>query len=469
MKVTLQSVVKCCMAAVMLSPFGTVLGNDNGPTTALRVPTVGTSYTLDGKLNETFWKNVPEQSGFHVMDSRGNQREVDATTSFRLVRSGETLLVGIVCQQRQEDLTFLATQRNQTAVCSDDSVEIFLTTGDSDGHYQFSVNTKGYLFDRWVAHGPAGEPKLWSGAWEAAVQVEPTQWSVEAAIPLAALNHTTANSQPWRLNIARTMARARIYQSWSEVNRSFGEWEKHLPITFADEVKLPSVPCELALPTLYPGTHHDEAVISIPVEAGRTYTLKSSLREWKPGALPPRELLAQRLMGEGGKLRFPLEMKVPPGDQLSELVFEVIDEENSQTVALLCHTFYPPKLLEATMPWSVWFDADEEIQLTASINATAEGKKKGKLRLALINSEGKTVQENVLHLSSKDTYLFRLPLLKLSPDLYEVEITLHSEDAGQGRWAKRFQLVRGPFSEGSPSPKQTAHSTDPTLSIRPQQ
>lgn len=437
-----------CILLVVLPP---VIARD-AEIPRVSVPNVKSDFHLDGRLDEPFWQEVPVQSGFHVVGKVKPSRDISQSTSFRMARHGDRLLFGFTCQQPEAEVSVATTQCNLPSICSDDSVEIFLRHND-EGFYQFAVNAGGYLYDRYAPTARGANRAMWKGAWEAAVHREKDQWSVEIAIPFAALDWPENGSvKDWFFNAARTWAREKIFQSYAPVQASFGDWQNHARLVFEKPAPAPSAfhVSQTVWPLFLYGKNSGEISIGAP-ESHATYTIKTSLRNWEPGALPARETVARNLRAKDGKLTIPLELTVPlePSPSLRELILEIVDETTNTTVGLLAHTFQPPELLQVQMDWPVYYTTDKSIPVHITLNAAEPVSIASKILLTLADSGGKVLWEKAQDVLSGNEYTFQIPVGTIPSDLYRVQVGISSSQAEVVNWSGRFQLVSGPFSHPS--------------------
>ncbi len=112
-------------------------------------------------------------------------------------------------------------------VWADDCVELFLQPPGSEAYYHFGVNAVGSLMESRCA---PSEQVGWNCAWEARTGLTAEGWTVEAAIPLAALGGRAEGF--WRMNFGREEADAKTATCWNPTGGGF-----HVPAGFG-EVRL---------------------------------------------------------------------------------------------------------------------------------------------------------------------------------------------------------------------------------------
>ncbi|HWL54459.1 MAG TPA: hypothetical protein VNQ90_18615 [Chthoniobacteraceae bacterium] len=410
----------------------------------LEIPRVDLPYRLDGILDEPFWQSLPRHGRFLPVRNQ-HLDQTEYATDFRVARIGNTLLFGVVCRQPEQEIIAHTTQRNYATVCSDDSVEIFLSP-DESGTYQLAVNAIGTLYDQWRPREWSEKPPLWNGAWEAVVHRDSHQWSAEFAIPLAALNLThSTTATPWRINVARTVRSQRVPVSWARVERGFADWKHHREAVFLPPAA-DSNPLDLsaiAFPSLLVGENSIEVTLGTQATSG-PYTVRTSLRVWEPGPLPARRTALENVSVRNGKLHFPLELKITQEGQLHELIIELFDEQKKALSCLLAHTFYPPKPLDIELDWPVYFKSDKHIGMNVFLNTPRQNRTDEPLHLLIRNAAGKIVLERDQPVPSENHFRLEAPATSLVPGRYQMEIRTPSTSR-KVKWLGTFHLVDGPF------------------------
>ncbi len=406
-------------------------------------------FHLDGRLDESFWQELPVWADFHTIGKVEHSRDVSKSTNFRVALYGDTLIFGIECKQPEAEVAVNTTRRNSTLVCNDDSVEIFLRHND-EGFYQFAVNAGGYLYDSYVPTATGSSRALWNGAWEAAVHRDKDQWSVEIAIPFAALNcQKDVSVRNWSFNVGRTWFRDGVFQSWAPVKTGFGDWPDHGRLVFEKSPPTPSPfhVLQTTWPSFLYGKNSGEISVGAP-RSDATYTVRTSLRNWQPGSLPARQVHAQNIRVKEERLTIPLELTIPieQSTSLRELILEIVEETKGVTVGLLAYTFQLPDLLHTQMDWPVYFTTDQSIPIRIALNATEPEGIASKILLSLADSAGRTVWEGTQDVLSNKEYALRIPVENLPTDLYRVQVNIQSPQASTVNWSGHFQLVPGPFS-----------------------
>ena len=177
-------------------------------------PPAKRSPTIDGKIESSEWAGASRVSGFVIHDTgkpAAKQTEAwlqyDASRIFIAFRLSEPDPRHIKCDIRARD----------GEVWTDDAVEIFIDANrDQSTYFQLVVNSAGVQFD---GARPGGES--WNRAWATAAIVGPESWSVEVAIPFAALGSTPTPGDAWGLNLCRDEQQRGESSCWSPTGGGF--------------------------------------------------------------------------------------------------------------------------------------------------------------------------------------------------------------------------------------------------------
>ncbi len=133
---------------------------------------------LDGKLDESFWKDVPV---YELKDNKGGQPPTNKTTFQVVWGDDETIIFGIRCEESDMKNLNITTKKNDDfGMFPCDVAEIFLETQEH-AYYHIAITPVGALADiDWTDKGPN---LAWSSCAEYAAYVGDTFWSAELRIP----------------------------------------------------------------------------------------------------------------------------------------------------------------------------------------------------------------------------------------------------------------------------------------------
>ena len=205
--------------------------------------------TVDGKLNESAWRQAPIFSDFHFNEWKQGEKE---KTVARMLWDQDNLYVAYYCHDKH--ISAYVTERHGP-VSRDDCVEIFLSPNPEKvrNYYTFEINAIGAMLNRcrtdWWRGPATWEPDgvtyrtSFHGLAKKDESPGDDHWIVELAIPFRNFAKDAAHTPPldgdrWRLNLHRTGGITnRQNSSWSPIdppNRSFHSPEAFGTVRFVD-------------------------------------------------------------------------------------------------------------------------------------------------------------------------------------------------------------------------------------------
>lgn len=192
----------------------------------------GEKINLDGKLDETAWKNAHWGTDFKLLNTGLSATQ---KTCFAVRFDERTFYVGVKCAEADMAMLRQAVTTHDGPVWDDDCVEIFIAPIDPKSvFYHFIVNPRGTRYEE-RGEGGVGSASSWNGEWNAAVFKGDRFWSVEAAIPLATLEEKISEKTQWGFNVCRERyAGARELSGWSFPGNGFCKPDRFGTLAFFD-------------------------------------------------------------------------------------------------------------------------------------------------------------------------------------------------------------------------------------------
>jgi len=195
--------------------------------TVFHVRELDTPITVDGRLDETPYKEQPQ-----ARDSFDHQlkRPAKFRTTVHVLKHADTLYLGVTCfEPRIKGLRIKETEENGS-VWNDDCVEVFLDPGHTHrSYYHFGVNAGGVgaLFWHPYASHKLGVPKPVKKMWQVAVHRGRDRWTLEFALPFAQFD---IKKPVFGLSVCRNNPQHGELSCWTILpKRTF-----HQPDAFAD-------------------------------------------------------------------------------------------------------------------------------------------------------------------------------------------------------------------------------------------
>ncbi|HKW50263.1 MAG TPA: DUF5916 domain-containing protein [Candidatus Eisenbacteria bacterium] len=163
----------------------------------------GGDIRLDGKLDDTAWRDCEPARGFRVWDpDRGASPSEE--TIFKVAYDERAVYFGVACLERDPSkITAKLSRRDRDS--KSDLVSIYIdpyfdhTTG-----YNFRVNPLGVQVDSYI-YNDGDRDDDWDAVWEAETYRDENGWYAEIRIPFSAIRYRTGASMTWGLQIYRYM------------------------------------------------------------------------------------------------------------------------------------------------------------------------------------------------------------------------------------------------------------------------
>jgi hypothetical protein len=203
--------------------------------------------TMDGKLDEPAWTSAtPQGTGAIESFLTILGKPANVTTQARVMYDKENLYIGLTCFEPKIEGILATCTQPDGMVCTDDAIEVFIDPGRTrKSYYQITANTLGTISDDHREKvGQVNEG--WKSGVRVAVSKGPDRWTMEMAIPFAAL--TPPGKEPanppspgdtWGLNLCRnrwadkSSTQDQRWMCWSPTYASFHEPAEFGILTFA--------------------------------------------------------------------------------------------------------------------------------------------------------------------------------------------------------------------------------------------
>lgn len=161
--------------------------------------------TLDGRLNEAVWRQLPVQSDFSVTEP-DTLKAPPHRTEVRMFYTDRGLYVGVWAEQPHETLVSRLSARDEWV--SRDNISFTLDpSGDGVGAYWFTLALGGSVQDGTVVP-ERNFNNEWDGPWEGATAVVDGGWSAELFLPwsMMAMQSRSADERRMGFYISRFVA-----------------------------------------------------------------------------------------------------------------------------------------------------------------------------------------------------------------------------------------------------------------------
>ena len=192
--------------------------NDDTKDRSIHVVRIIQPVELSGKLDDPSWLNSePVELNYEV--TPGDNIPAPQKTLVRALYDDKFIYFGFECfDSNPEQIRANISDRDK--MFQDDWVFVAIDTyGDYQRSYEFCINPFGIQGDLLATMN--GEDASIDWIWHAAASKNKNGWTAEMAIPFSSLNFPSAEEQPWRINILRTIPRAsRTQISWTRLDRN---------------------------------------------------------------------------------------------------------------------------------------------------------------------------------------------------------------------------------------------------------
>ena len=160
---------------------------------------------IDGVLDDAAWALARTEQTF-VQSAPMPGAAASVRTEVRWLQDGAHLYVAVRAHDAAPArVAARSLRRDAEAIDGDDHVTVVLDPRGSGGNgFFFRVNAAGARRDGLIFDGATARAE-WDAVWDAAGRIDAEGWSVEMAIPLAALA-APADGRDWRVNVQRYVA-----------------------------------------------------------------------------------------------------------------------------------------------------------------------------------------------------------------------------------------------------------------------
>jgi photosystem II stability/assembly factor-like uncharacterized protein len=173
----------------------------------IKCSSIDTKPYLDGKLDEPFW------SVASVAELRAMSGQTDLPAEVRFCQDEQFLYVAARCaKDPNQKYTSTAQRRTRDANLElNDRIELSIDTDtDYTSAFRLTVDYRGWT------HDSCDEHSGWNPTWHVAANGSDSDWSVEAAIPLEALQAgERVFRQPWAISVRRPLPSGEV-NAWPQ-------------------------------------------------------------------------------------------------------------------------------------------------------------------------------------------------------------------------------------------------------------
>ncbi|RJP21405.1 MAG: hypothetical protein C4527_23570 [Candidatus Omnitrophota bacterium] len=184
----------------------------NAPVPSFRALKVDAPLTVDGLLDEPFWRNCEVTSNF--IDIR-SQKPAEQQTLVRVAYTRKYLYIAVECLDDNIAEIRASERREDRSFDGDDWIEVhFDPPHNHRGKYAFFSNPLGARAD--ASEGPSGVfNRGWTAEWDLAATIQADRWVFEMRIPFGVMNYERKDDQTWGINFTRCLRRTDVTSFWN--------------------------------------------------------------------------------------------------------------------------------------------------------------------------------------------------------------------------------------------------------------
>ena len=282
--------------------------------TMLRVPSTDSKPVVDGKLDETCWKDAARTGLFEV--ARGKPSK--STTEAFIRRDADNLYIGVSCAGKDASDGKLKPGESSKTV---ERVELSIdSNGDRNSYYQIQITAEdgGKVTSSYNEHSPPWRDPTWQPLLKSATARGTGGWAAEVVLPLNIFNKNKSLASEIGFNIRRSGLSGDETHCWPGASTDPGEWGI-----------LTGIPARENLPGPEYGTRGLNRWYRPPNKAGRSFLAEGEGRTilLGPGSAHP---------GTTGEVRLELEGFLLAGDPHARgLIWDLaVDERKGELYVL---------------------------------------------------------------------------------------------------------------------------------------
>ena len=197
-------------------------------TKSIEARSISEALNLDGRLDESFWSDVPILTGF-LQKTPDEGAPPANRTEVQFAYDGEYLYVGATNYiENRDDVSTIVTRRDRSG--ASDRIIISLDTyRDKRTAYSFSISAGGARTDYYHAtDSEHNRDYSFDPVWTARTEVYDDRWTAEMRIPFSQLRFNDVDEQVWGLNINRYMPLRREDLYWIVVPQNESGWSSRM-------------------------------------------------------------------------------------------------------------------------------------------------------------------------------------------------------------------------------------------------
>ncbi|MBI9041208.1 DUF5916 domain-containing protein [Lutibacter sp.] len=239
--------------------------------------------TIDGVLDETFWKNADTAKDFIMFrPGIGTIEPSGKKTEVKVIYDDEAIYFGALLYDDDiKNIPLESATRDNFA--QTDWFGIMLNPlNDGQNDTEFFIQATGNQGDAKASIND--EDFSWSAVWESAVKIDHEKWVIEVKIPYSALRFSNQNVQTWGLNFHRRMQSTKEQYTWNPIDKTKGNIQQYAGIlngieNISPPIRLSFFPYTSSSYSMYNGENSFDTNFGMDVKYGisESFTLDATL------------------------------------------------------------------------------------------------------------------------------------------------------------------------------------------------
>ena len=239
--------------------------------------------TIDGILNESYWKNIESANNFVMFrPGTGINEPEGKKTIVKIAYDDEAIYFGAYLYDNDiKNLALEAATRDNFA--QTDWFGIILNPlNDGQNDTEFFIQATGNQADAKASIDD--EDFGWSAVWESAVKLDNEKWVIEVKIPYAALRFSNETKQVWGVNFHRYFQSSKEQYTWNPIDKTKGRLQQYAGILNGIEnitppIRLSFFPYASSSLSVYDGNSSFNSNFGMDVKYGisESFTLDATL------------------------------------------------------------------------------------------------------------------------------------------------------------------------------------------------
>ena len=198
-----------------------VISRDGEGRVTLRAVRLDAELTLDGHLEENFYRTVPAISGFIQQEPQEGQPATDQTEVWVFFDDDNVYISARNWDTEPDRIVANEMRRDSRNIFNNDNFSVILDTFyDRRDGFLFMTNPLGALYDAQVT-GERNVNSDWNTVWNVKTARFAEGWTVEMSIPFKSLRDKQGESQIWGINFRRIVRSKQEFSYLTPIPQAF--------------------------------------------------------------------------------------------------------------------------------------------------------------------------------------------------------------------------------------------------------